>query len=83
MAAIRGALPCAWVAVSRGTPCATPAAYSVLLLTAAGAPLTVGACAGHLGPLIKRSLADPRIAYASVERGALAEPQSHLATVSS
>ena len=83
MAAIRGALPCAWVAPSRGTPCAAPAAYRVLLLTAAGPPLTVGACAGHLGPLIKRSLGDPMIAYASGERGALAEHQSHRETVPS
>ena len=82
MAAIQHVPPCAWVAPSRGTPCATPAAYTALLLTAAGAPLRVGACAVHLGPLIKRSLADPMVAHASVERGELVESQSHLGPVS-
>lgn len=81
MAAFRHVPSCAWAAPSRGTPCAAPAAYTVLLLTAAGAPLTVEACAVHLGPLIKRSLADPMIARASVERGDLVEPWSHLETV--
>jgi hypothetical protein len=75
MAAIRRAFPCAWVA-SRGGPCATPAAYTVRLLTAAGAPLMVGACAAHLGPLIKRSLTHPTIVQASVELEEFAEPTS-------
>jgi hypothetical protein len=81
MAAIQPLPSCAWIAPSRGTPCATTAAYTVLLLTAAGAPLRVEACAVHLGPLIKRSLADPMIARASVVQGELVEPQSHLAAV--
>ena len=57
---------CAWVIPSRGGRCAAPAAYTVRLRSAAGAALWVGACATHLGPLVRRSLAHPTILHAIV-----------------
>ena len=66
MSAILCPATCAWVTPARGAPCSAPATYTVLLLTAAGAPLVVGACATHLGPLVRRSLAHPTITHASV-----------------
>jgi hypothetical protein len=66
MASLLRPATCAWVAPSSGRRCSAPATYTVRLLTVAGASLTVGACAAHLGPLVRRSLADPTILRAIV-----------------
>ena len=66
MASLPPPATCAWIAPSGGAPCSVPATYTVLLLTAAGAALVVGACARHLGPLVRRSLANPTITHAIV-----------------
>jgi hypothetical protein len=62
---------CAWLAPADLAPCARPAAYAVELTTAAGAPLPLHACAGHVGALVQRGFRHPHIARATITRTAV------------
>ena len=57
---------CSWCAPTTLARCTAAPAYTVELITAAGAPLPLHACAVHVGALLVRSFANPSISRASV-----------------